>query len=279
MMKLKKTMTTILSLAILSGCTGGASGSENASENESSITSEELENSSMSESSSQESESKEPVVYEYQINPDIFTVQPIEDANSKVALLTFDDSPQPPDSYTIDIAETVQSKNANAIFFVMGQFLEEENAKDIIRTVYDMGFEIGNHSYSHPSFHDLSYEEQLEEITSTNQLVEEITGEKPRFLRAPYGQYNEDTNNILDQEGMTMMNWTYGYDWVEEYMNAPALADVMVHSEFLGDGANLLMHDRKWTSEAIGDIMDGLREKGYEFVDPTVIASPEREVE
>ncbi|UJF14753.1 polysaccharide deacetylase family protein [Jeotgalibaca sp. MA1X17-3] len=278
-MKFKKTITTILSLAILSGCTSGATGSENATEKESSITSEEVENSSTIASSSQESEKKEPVVYEYQINPDIFTVQPIHDANSKVALLTFDDSPQPPDSYTIQIAETVQSKNANAIFFVMGQFLEEQNAKDIIRTVYDMGFEIGNHSYSHPSFHDLSYEEQLEEITSTNQLVEEITGEKPRFLRAPYGQYNEDTKNILDQEGMTMMNWTYGYDWVEEYMNATALADIMVDSEFLGDGANLLMHDRKWTAEAIGDIMDGLREKGYEFVDPTVIASPEREVE
>lgn len=278
-MNFKKTMTTILSLAILSGCTSGATESENATEKESSITSEEIENSSTIASSAQESEKKEPVVYEYQINPDIFTVQPIHDANSKVALLTFDDSPQPPDSYTIQIAETVHSKNANAIFFVMGQFLEEQNAKDIIRTVYDMGFEIGNHSYSHPSFHDLSYEEQLEEITSTNQLVEEITGEKPRFLRAPYGQYNEDTKNILDQEGMTMMNWTYGYDWVEEYMNAPALADIMVDSEFLGDGANLLMHDRKWTAEAIGDIMDGLREKGYEFVDPTVIASPEREAE
>ena len=75
------------------------------------------------------------------------------------------------------------------------------------------------------------------------------------------------------------MNWTYGYDWEQEYMNAPALADVMVNSEFLGEGANLLMHDREWTANAIGDIMDGLRDKDFEFVDPKTIASPEREDE
>lgn len=274
-MILKKSLTAILSAVVLAGCASGVSSSENSEENDSaksSITSSEIQ-------SSEESTPEEKVNYEYRINPDIFTVVPINDANSQVALLTFDDAPQPPDSHTIQIAETVKDKGANAIFFVMGQFLETEEAKDIVRTVYDMGFEIGNHSYSHPDFHTLSYEEQEKEIMSTNQLVEEITGKKPRFLRAPYGQFNADTENILSQEGMTLMNWTYGYDWEEEYMNAPALADVMVNSEYLGAGANLLMHDRAWTAEAIGEIMDGLRDKGYEFVDPATIESPERESE
>ena len=95
----------------------------------------------------------EPVSYEYRINPEISTVQPIaEDGNTQVALLTFDDAPQQPNSYTVEIAETVKSKDANAIFFVMGQFLTNEQAREDIKTVYDMGFEIGNHSYSHPDF-------------------------------------------------------------------------------------------------------------------------------
>lgn len=220
----------------------------------------------------------EPVSYEYRINPEISTVQPIAaDGNTQVALLTFDDAPQQPNSYTVEIAETVKSKDANAIFFVMGQFLTVEQAREDIKTVYDMGFEIGNHSYSHPDFQSLTYEEQLEEIVSTNNLIEEITGERPRFLRAPYGQYNEDTIAIAAAEGMTIMNWTYGYDWVEEFMEGTALADVMVNSKYLGDGANLLMHDRPWTNDAIGAIIDGLRAKGITIVDPNVIESPERE--
>ncbi|CZQ82155.1 polysaccharide deacetylase family protein [Trichococcus collinsii] len=220
----------------------------------------------------------EPVSYEYRINPEISTVQPIaEDGNTQVALLTFDDAPQQPNSYTVEIAETVKSKDANAIFFVMGQFLTNEQAREDIKTVYDMGFEIGNHSYSHPDFQSLTYDEQLEEIKSTNDLIEEITGERPRFLRAPYGQYNDDTIAIAAAEGMTIMNWTYGYDWVEEFMEGTALADVMVNSQYLGDGANLLMHDRPWTNDAIAAIIDGLRAKEITIVDPNVIESPERE--
>lgn len=220
----------------------------------------------------------EPVSYEYRINPEISTVQPIaEDGKTQVALLTFDDAPQQPNSYTVEIAETVKSKDANAIFFVMGQFLTNEQAREDIKTVYDMGFEIGNHSYSHPDFQSLTYDEQLEEIKSTNDLIEEITGERPRFLRAPYGQYNDDTIAIAAAEGMTIMNWTYGYDWVEEFMEGTALADVMVNSQYLGDGANLLMHDRPWTNDAIGAIIDGLRAKDITIVDPNVIESPERE--
>jgi len=236
--------------------------------------------SASSDSAAAEPEKKkaEPVSYEYRINPEISTVQPIAaDGNTQVALLTFDDAPQQPNSYTVEIAETVKSKDANAIFFVMGQFLSNEQARADIKTVYDMGFEIGNHSYSHPDFQSLTYEEQLEEIKSTNDLIEEITGERPRFLRAPYGQYNEDTIAIAAAEGMTIMNWTYGYDWVEEFMEGTALADVMVNSKYLGDGANLLMHDRPWTNDAIGAIVDGLRAKGITIVDPNVIESPERE--
>jgi peptidoglycan/xylan/chitin deacetylase (PgdA/CDA1 family) len=82
---------------------------------------------------------------------------------------------------------------------------------------------------------------------------------------------------IAAAEGMTIMNWTYGYDWVEEFMEGTALADVMVNSKYLGDGANLLMHDRPWTNDAIGAIIDGLRAKDITIVDPNVIESPERE--
>ena len=51
----------------------------------------------------------------------------------------------------------------------------------------------------------------------------------------------------------------------------------MVNSKYLGDGANLLMHDRPSTNDAIGAIIDGLRAKDITIVDPNVIESPERE--
>lgn len=277
---MKKTLLILSASAFLAACQAN----ENPENDESNLSSEAASSSEVVETdSSSETATVESTVeaevaaYEYQINPDIFTVVPITDADTEVVLLTFDDSPQPPDSQTLEIAQTVKEKGANAIFFVMGQFLESEESRKIIKEVSDMGFEIGNHSYSHPDMASISYEEQLEEIVATNDAIEEITGKRPRFFRAPYGSYNADTDAISELENMTLMNWTYGYDWVDGYMEETALADIMINAPELGSGGNLLMHDRPWTAAAIGTIIDGLRAQGYEMVDPKLIESPEEE--
>lgn len=280
---MKKTLLILSASAFLAACQANETNeNEETTVSSEAISSETVSSSEVIESSSDVITSEsivedETVTYEYQINPDIFTVQPIKDADTEVILLTFDDAPQPPDSHTLEIAQTVKEKGANAIFFVVGQFLESEESRAIIKEVFDMGFEIGNHSYSHPDMSSISYEEQLEEIVATNDAIEEITGKRPRFFRAPYGMYNADTDAISTLENMTLMNWTYGYDWVDGYMEETALADIMVNAPELGSGGNLLMHDRPWTAAAIGAIIDGIRAQGYEMVDPKLIESPEEE--
>lgn len=32
---------------------------------------------------------------------------------------------------------------------------------------------------------------------------------------------------------MLLMNWSFGYDWVKPYMNAEALTDIMVNTEYM----------------------------------------------
>lgn len=70
---------------------------------------------------------------------------------------------------------------------------------------------------------------------------------------------------------MIFMNWTYGYDWESDYQTADALADVMTNSPYLKDGANLLMHDRIWSKDALESIVAGLRDNGYRLVNPNEI--------
>jgi len=134
-----------------------------------------------------------------------------------------------------------------------------------------MGFPIGNHTYSHPNLNDLSEEKQREEIIGLSDLVEEIIGERPQFFRAPFGVNTDFSKQLVEEEGMVLMNWSYGYDWNEEYRNKDALADIMVNTDLLRNGANLLMHDREWTAAALEEIVTGLRDKGYEMVDPDAI--------
>jgi peptidoglycan-N-acetylglucosamine deacetylase len=207
----------------------------------------------------------------YEINEGNYSIQPIGTANEKVALVTIDDAP---DQHALEMAKVLKELNAPAVFFVNGHFLDTQKEKDTLKKIYDMGFEIGNHTYSHVKLTDSSIEEQQKEIVSLNDLVESITGERPKFFRAPFGINTDYSRQVAKQEKMALMNWTYGYDWEPKYQTKEAIADIMVNSPYLNNGANLLMHDRAWTSEALGDIVKGLRDKGYELVDPDTIKTP-----
>src|SRR5699024_11683197 len=133
----------------------------------------------------EEPEEIEPI-YEVNLEPERkWYIEPIDDADEEVVLITIDDAP---DKYAMEIDQTLQDLDVNAIFFVNGHLLESDDKKEVLKEIYDMGFVIGNHTYSHSSLQDLSEEEQKEEIISVNDMVEEVIGERPLFFRAPFGE-------------------------------------------------------------------------------------------
>ncbi|HLR62261.1 MAG TPA: polysaccharide deacetylase family protein [Lentibacillus sp.] len=221
----------------------------------------------------------EPV---YKIDEETSSVVPVnEQGNEKIVLLTIDDAP---DTYAIEMAKTLKDLDAGAIFFVNGHFLDTPEGEEKLKKIHNMGFEIGNHTYNHAYLPDVSTGKQEKEIVSLNDKIEGIIGERPQFFRAPNGANTDFTKQVAKDEGMVTMNWTYGYDYFEPYMDAEKLTEAMVtgkgpevdvsHS-LLNPGANLLMHDREWTAKALEDIVTGLRDKGYEIADPALLKTIE----
>lgn len=219
----------------------------------------------------EEVEEEEDLAYQYEINPNIFSVEPIDGETAedeKLVLLTFDDAPY---GNSLEIAEALEERGVNAIFFVNSMYMEDEEGKAAIQDLHERGFEIANHTHTHAKLDDYSEENQREEIITTNDIVEEATGERPRFFRAPHGIMTEYSKQVVAEEGMTWMNWSFGYDWEVQYQDADALADITLNTELLGNGANILMHDREWTAAAVPTIVDGLIEQGFTIVDPKLI--------
>ncbi|PFG06879.1 polysaccharide deacetylase family protein [Bacillus sp. es.034] len=272
---MKKILASGLTLLLLTACGSGQTGSSHEAEKSNQTEVKEVDqkqsegqDTEVSESETKEKEEpSEEVVQtkDYKINEANWSIEPIDKANPKVVLLTIDDAP---DQHALQMAKDLKELNAPAIFFVNGHFLDTPEEKETLKKIHDLGFMIGNHTYSHSSLRDLSPEEQKEEILSVSDLVESITGERPHFFRAPFGQNTDYSRELAAEEKMSLMNWTYGYDWEKQYQNKAAITDIMVNSPYLNDGANLLMHDRTWTSEALTDIVNGLRAKGYETLDP-----------
>jgi peptidoglycan/xylan/chitin deacetylase (PgdA/CDA1 family) len=212
---------------------------------------------------------KEPLYY---VSSDTYWyVKPIDDAPKNVVLLTIDDGP---DKYSLEMANTLKELGVNAIFFVNGHFIDSPEEKAILKEIYDLGFEIGNHTWGHVNLRTLTEEEQKEAIISLSDEIEEIIGERPKFFRAPHGANTDFAKKVVEEDGMLLMNWSYGYDFMADYMDADALLDIMLTTNLLYDGANLLLHDRSWTNDALKDMVLGLQEKGYIILDPDYIKVP-----
>ncbi|KZE39082.1 polysaccharide deacetylase [Bhargavaea cecembensis] len=291
MLKLKWLTAAVLAAILLAGCAGqedtADSGTEESQDRPDEQTGEGADsggtkgNSAEEAAEEKEADSEdgqvpaaaEPAEPLYELNEANWSFQPIGDAEPKAALLTFDDAP---DKHALEMAKTLKELDAPAIFFVNGHFIDTDEEKAVLKEIHEMGFPIGNHTMSHPNLQQIPEDAQREEILGVNEIVEQVTGEKPKFFRAPFGVNTDFTRQLAADEGMLLMNWTYGFDWEPAYQNAEALADIMVNTEYLNNGANLLMHDREWTAAALPKIVQGLRDKGYTLIDPATIKMPEK---
>ncbi len=217
-------------------------------------------------------EEEEELEYLYEIHPEIFSVVPLDsnDEEDELVLLTYDDAPY---GNSLEIADALDDQGVSAIFFVNGMYMEDEEGFKVVQELHERGFEIGNHTQTHLNLSEHPEDVQYEEIMKTNDLIEEATGVAPRFFRAPHGVMTDYSKELLDELDMTWMNWSFGYDWEPEYQEAGALTEITLNTPYLGDGSNILMHDREWTAAATPDILKGLDELGYKMVDPKLIIS------
>jgi peptidoglycan/xylan/chitin deacetylase (PgdA/CDA1 family) len=223
---------------------------------------------SIEENTEEAAEEAQPV---YKLNEANWAIERLDGTEEKNILITIDDAP---DKHSLEMAETLNRLGVKAIFFVNGHFLDTPEEQERLKKIHEMGFAIGNHTYSHPTLTQIPEEEQKQEIVSLNDRVKEIIGVSPSFFRAPFGMNTNYSKEIAAEEGMLLMNWTYGYDWEKQYQNPDALAEIMVTSPYLTNGANLLMHDREWTKDALEDIVKGLQSEGYSIADPDLIEVP-----
>lgn len=285
---LKRIPVLLLTGLLLAGCAGneqenGDGSQEQATSSESSeaSTNNGSEDAEITDQDEDNNEDTDNQVANYYIDPEISSVLPAnEDANPNVVLATVDDVPRKlPETPTssVEEAQAMADRGIYGIFFVNGMYLQGEDGEEgrqALKEIADMGHVIGNHTLTHYSLDQVPDEETLRhEIIGNQDIIEEVIGYRPQFFRPPHGIEIPELEGILEEENMVSMNWSYGFDWDENYSNPAMLADVMVNTEFLSPGANLLMHDLTWTNQAMPAILDGIQAKGYEFVDARDIAT------
>lgn len=92
----------------------------------------------------------------------------------------------------MDTNNLLYQKKIPTLFFCRGDFMEKY-PKSIIKAI-QKGFVIGNHSYSHPRFCDISLKECCVEITKTDKIIDDLykKSNTPRGLK--YFRYPKGIN-------------------------------------------------------------------------------------
>lgn len=131
-----------------------------------------------------------------------------QDMDENYCALTFDDGPS---IYTPRLLDMLACYGIPATFFMVGR--NAEHFPELVRRIEAEGHEVANHSYSHPNLRKLSMERKRAEIASTDAILRNI-GVTPRFLRPPYGAFDEATENIARGLGLSIVLWSVdSKDW------------------------------------------------------------------
>jgi len=174
-----------------------------------------------------------------------------------VVAITFDDGPRR--STTVRLLDGLKELNVKATFFVMGKNIIGN--EDIIKRMYDEGHLIGNHTYSHVELSEVCHDTAVEEIESTNNLIYDITGYTPKYIRPPFGSYSD---KLLLEINMTPIMWSVDpVDW--NTTDVYGVVNAVVSKVKSGD--IILLHDFYDSSvTAALEIIVQLKAKGYIFV-------------
>lgn len=113
---------------------------------------------------------------------------------------------------TQEIMSICESYGVKATFFLVGFWIEKY--PEMVKEIYNRGFEIGIHSNTHPDMTKLSKSQVREELLVNIKLIEDLTGFRPKLFRPPYGYYNNNLIEICDDLGLSCIEWDVdSLDW------------------------------------------------------------------
>lgn len=189
-------------------------------------------------------------------------------ARRKEVSLTFDDGPDL--EVTPRVLDLLEAAGARATFFCIGR--RAEACPDLAAEIARRGHRVENHTYRHPNAFAFYLPPGLqEEIGRAQDVLERITGRRPRYFRPPAGFRNPFVDWMLHRSGLKLVSWTRrGFDALERdpgriarrLLRGLAPGDVLL----LHDGLALRDGGNPVVLEVLPRVLDALAARGLRSV-------------
>jgi peptidoglycan/xylan/chitin deacetylase (PgdA/CDA1 family) len=122
----------------------------------------------------------------------------------------------------------LKANNKKATFFVIGGSIHggqqpnndiwkgaiQQEQVGVLKRAFDEGHEIGIHSWSHSALTTLTNDEIVAEIQWTINTIVEITGQRPKYFRPPFGDMDDRVRAIVKAMNLSLILWNWdSKDW------------------------------------------------------------------
>lgn len=170
--------------------------------------------------------------------------------------ITFDDGPT---SNTTTLINLLKQNNLTPVtWFNQGNNATSNSA--LIAQERTVG-EVQNHSFTHSHMTSWTIAQISDELTRTNQAIQNGGAPKPTLFRPPYGETNSTIQQAAQAAGLRIVTWDVdSQDW-----NGASAAAIVSANNQLQNGQVILMHDGSYTNtnSAIAQIATNLRARGF----------------
>ena len=164
--------------------------------------------------------------------------------------------------YTDTLLDILQKNDVRCTFFAVEFWVKKypEYAKKIVES----GHELGTHSRTHPYMSKLSKDEIVDELTTSREAIESLTGQKVTLFRPPYGDYNNLLIETCLEMGLYPIQWDVdSLDW--KNLSGTEIAMRIINGA--KNGSIILCHNNGLhTAKALPLIFSTLKNRGYSFV-------------
>lgn len=192
--------------------------------------------------------------------------------------LSFDDGPEP--GATEAILALLDKHQVPATFFLIGAKTERHPELAARIQAHPLAL-VGNHSWSHPNFHDIPAARQVNELSRSDTLLAPL--EAPKLFRYPYGNASCASNAQLQQMGYRIVGWHVDTcDWAfdktgsidpheakicgVDKANREHFVDHVVAAVQARQGGIVLMHEiHPNTLAQLGTLITRLQAAGFAF--------------
>lgn len=184
------------------------------------------------------------------------------DTKETILYLTFDDGPS---KYTGPLLDTLKALNVKATFFVLGDNVRKN--PEAFKRIIKAGHSVGNHTYDHKHFKNLSDAQILEEFKLTDKELKkfDIT---TKLVRIPWGNISDEQIKLLPKK--KIVSWTINTDdwyFAKQEHGVDSIANRII--KYAHPGGIVLAHDgggnRTKTIAGVAKAIRHLQAEGWKF--------------